>query len=199
MNLWRLAAYTSAAAVLLAGCDSPSITSDGESTIAPIGVPAPTSSPAGEDARTDEVSPPLVSGGCARFDPEMLGRLTELPVPLSLVTEEGTGDRLYCGLIGEAGGRNAGTVIVVEPVTQRTAASFRTAAETETELIIGGLPAIGAGRGEVRIQLDAATGLTVTVTLRTQDIDVAPYSDAEHAAIRDAVAAYVIGELVRAN
>lgn len=183
--------------VLVTGCD---VTSGAEP--APV---EPTATIASIDLSTDIATTqppdvggetPLISDGCAAFDAQHLGVLTRMPVPLTLVTEDVLPSRLSCVFAGVAEGRDASAMISIQPLTARSDGYFRTAGEFETELDVNGAPGVGTGRGSLRAQLDDALGLTLTVGLRALVDEVIPYTDREHLEIRDAVADYVVSQLV---
>lgn len=183
------------AAVALTACDTATESpSSVQTAIAPIA----TDSNIDTDAATTttrEPMPPIVEDGCAIFNGAELGELTRMPVPLAIITTASSDYQLYCALIGVANGRDASTVIVVEPLSEQSPGYFRDAGDLETEIEVAGLPGVDTGRGSLRAQLDESLGLTLTVGLRALRSEITPYTDREHLDIRDAVADYVVAQL----
>lgn len=201
----RLAGLLACAALVVAACD---VTTGGEpillddTTIPSIELQQTTSTDQPDTAATDDAvaddvnEPPLLDNACARFDVEQLADMTAMPVPLTLIGDDAGPDRVQCSFVAAAGGRDASVTILIEPTAAHPDGFFRTAGEFETELDVGGVPGVGIGRGILRAQIDDSLGMTLTVGLRTLSSDAAAFTDKEHLDIRDAVAAYLVSQLV---
>ena len=177
-----------------AGC-SGSSAAEPASTAAPP--PSSTSAAPTSSLVTTSAAPgEIVPGGCARFDLGVLGELTGVGVPLAVIQEDSTGNRLICSVNGSGNERDANVRIEVQPLAMRREGFFRTAGEFESPIVIDTTAGVGTGRGSLRAQLDDERGLTLTVTLRTRSGAQGTIRDGDYLDIRDAVAGEVVSRLL---
>lgn len=143
----------------------------------------------------DTTASPLIATGCETFDAATLTDLSPVTNPLALLENTSTSTRLVCNFVGVSDGLDTGIRVEIELVSDQPDGHYTTAGEFESELELAGKPGVGSGRGNVRLQLDDETGMTLAVTIRSLSADATIPRDGEFLEIRDAIAEYLVSEL----